>query len=162
LEYFEAANIVDDIIDTIRPDNVQSTYVAHLSNITPAPPNFELLRPLIGWTPADTIKRTFEVTTQYARGQVLDTIKQHWRSRFPEYNVKRCNKPVATDTVLSDTLAVDSGVTCDHLFVGRESLVADVYGLKTDKAFVNTLEDIIREWGAMDKLISDCAKAEMS
>jgi hypothetical protein len=34
--------------------------------------------------------------------------------------------------------------------------------LKTDKAFVNTLEDNIRERGAMDKLINDCAKAEMS
>jgi hypothetical protein len=41
-------------------------------------------------------------------------------------------------------------------------LVADVYGLKTDKAYVNTLEDNIRKRGAMDKLISDCAKAEMS
>jgi replicative superfamily II helicase len=64
LKYFEVADIVDDIIDTLRPDNVCSTYVAHLSNVTPASPNFELLRPLFGWTPADTIKRTFEVTTQ--------------------------------------------------------------------------------------------------
>jgi hypothetical protein len=39
-------------------------------------------------------------------------------------------------------------------------LVTDVYGLKTDKEFVSMLEDSIREWGAMDKLISDCAKAE--
>jgi hypothetical protein len=30
------------------------------------------------------------------------------------------------------------------------------------KEFVNTLEDNIREWGAMSKLISDCAKAKMS
>jgi hypothetical protein len=41
-------------------------------------------------------------------------------------------------------------------------LVANVYGLKTDKAFVNTLEDNIREQGGMDKLISDCAKAKNS
>jgi hypothetical protein len=74
--------------------------------------------------------------------------------------VKRRNEPVATDTVFSDTPAVYSGVTCAQLFVGRELLVADMYGLKTDKAFVNTLEDNIRERGAMDKLISDCAKAE--
>ena len=46
--------------------------------------------------------------------------------------------------------------------MGRESLVADVYGLKMDKEFVNTLEDNIRERGAMSKLISDCTKAEMS
>jgi hypothetical protein len=77
LEYFEIADVVDDIIDTLRPDNVKSTYVAHLSIITLAPPNFELLHHLFGWTPADTIKRTFEVTTPFSRGRVSDTIKQH-------------------------------------------------------------------------------------
>ena len=46
--------------------------------------------------------------------------------------------------------------------MGRTSLVADVYGVKTDKEFVNTLEDNIRARGAMDKLISDCARAETS
>jgi biotin synthase-like enzyme len=89
-------------------------------------------------------------------------LKQHFRSRFPACNVRRCNEPVATDTVFSDIPAVDCGVTAAQIFVGRELLVADVYGLRTDKEFVNTLEDNIREWGAMDKLISDCAKAEMS
>jgi hypothetical protein len=151
LEYFKVADIVDDIIDTLHPDNVWITYVAHLSNITPASPNFELLCPLFAWTPADTIKCTFEVTNQYARSRVSDTIKQHWRSMFPVCNVKRRNEPVDTNTVFSDTLAVDSSVT----------LVADVYGLKTYKGFVNTLEDNIRERGAMDNVISDCAKAEM-
>jgi hypothetical protein len=162
LEYFKVTDIVDDIIDMLRPDNVQSTYAAHLINITPAPPNFELLRPLFGWTPAYTIKRTFEVTTQFSCGRVSDTIKKHWHSRFPACNVKRRNEHVATDTVFSDTPVVDSSVTCAQLFVERESLVADVYGLKMDKTFVNTLEDNIRERGAMDKLISDCPKAEMS
>jgi hypothetical protein len=86
------------------------------------------------------------VTTQYARGRVSDTLKQHWR--FPACNVKRLNEPVATDTVFSDTPAVDCGVTAAQIFVGHESLVADVYGLKTDKEFVNTLEDNIPERGA--------------
>jgi hypothetical protein len=70
------------------------------------------------------------------------------------------NEAIATDTVFSDTPAVESGVTAALIFVGRQSLVADVYGLKTDKEFVNTLEDNIRERGAMDKLISDCSKAD--
>jgi hypothetical protein len=48
------------------------------------------------------------------------------------------------------------------MFVGRESLVDDVYDLNTDKEFVNTLDDNICEWGTMDKLRSDCVKAEMS
>jgi hypothetical protein len=76
-------------------------------------------RPLFGWAPADTIKRTFEVTTHYTRGRVSDTIERHWRSRLPACNVKRCNETVATDTVLSDTPAVDSGVTCAQPFVRR-------------------------------------------
>jgi hypothetical protein len=46
--------------------------------------------------------------------------------------------------------------------VGCNTLVADAYGIKTDREFVNTLEDNIRERGAIDKLISDSAKAEMS
>jgi hypothetical protein len=117
---------------------------------------------LFGWFRADTIQRTFDVTTRYARGRVSDTLKQHWRSRFPACNVKRCNEPVATDIVFSDTPAVDCGVTAAPLFIGLESLVATVYGLKTDKEFVNTMEDSIRERGAMEKLISDCAMAEMS
>jgi sensor c-di-GMP phosphodiesterase-like protein len=54
---------------------------------------------------------------------------------------------------------VDCGVTAAQLFVGHESLVADVFGLKIDKEFVNTLEDNIRDRRAVDKLISDCAKA---
>jgi hypothetical protein len=41
-------------------------------------------------------------------------------------------------------------------------LVADVYGLKTGKEFVNTLKDNIQDRGAMDKIISGCAKAENS
>jgi hypothetical protein len=43
--------------------------------------------------------------------------------------------------------------------VGRESLIADIYGLKADKEFVSTLEDNIQQEGAMVTLISDCAKA---
>jgi hypothetical protein len=47
-----------------------------------------------------------------------------------------------------------------QIFVVRESLVADVYGLKTDKESINTLVDNIQEWGAVDKIISDCFKDE--
>jgi hypothetical protein len=103
---------------------------------------------------------TLAVTTQYARGRVSDTLRQHWKSRFPACNVRRRNEAVATDTIFSNTPAVDSGVKAAQLFIGLTSLVADVYGVKTDKEFVNTLEDNIRERGAMDKLISDCACAE--
>ena len=34
--------------------------------------------------------------------------------------------------------------------------------MKTDKQFVNILEDVIRQRGAMDKLISDRAQVEIT
>ena len=69
-------------------------------------------------------------------------------------------KGVATDMVFADTPAVDDGSTCAQIYVGIESLVTDIYGMKTDKQFVNTLEDNICWRGAMDKLVSDRAKVE--
>ena len=48
------------------------------------------------------------------------------------------------------------------IFVSKRTLVTDVYPLKSQKQFVNTLEDIIRFRGAMTKLISDYAKVEIS
>ena len=162
VEYVNVDDVIDDIVDTLSLATTDNLLGINATHTTPAQSDFQLLRPLFGWFPADLIQRTFDVTTQFARGRVSDTIKQHWRSRFPACNVKRRNEPVATDTIFSDTPAVDCGVTAAQLFVGRESFVADVYGLKTDKEFVNTLEDNIRERGAMDKLIGECAKAEMS
>jgi hypothetical protein len=48
------------------------------------------------------------------------------------------------------------------LFTGTETHVTDIYGIKNDKEFVNTLEDNIRQRGAPTKLISDCAQVEIS
>ena len=102
------------------------------------------------------------VTTRYAKNILHLPLRKHVKSRFPALNVHRRREPVATDTVYSDTPATDDGSTIAQIFVGRDTLVVDVYGMKTDKEFINTLEDQIRKRGAMDKLISDRAQVEMS
>ena len=84
------------------------------------------------------------------------------KSRNPAIIIPRRHEPVATDVVFSDTPAVDSGVKQAHVIVGRDTLVADAYPMKSGKQFVNTLEDNIRWRGAMDKLLSDSAKTEIS
>ena len=66
------------------------------------------------------------------------------------------------NTVFSDTPAVYSGVREAQVFVGRDPLVADAYPMKSGKHFVNTLEDNIRSRAAMDRLLSDSAKTEIS
>jgi len=69
---------------------------------------------------------------------------------------------VATDTIYLDTPAIDSGATIAQVFVGVESLVTDVYAMKTDRQFINTLEDQICTRGAPTKLISNWAQVEIS
>jgi len=124
--------------------------------------DYQALCPLFGWLPTDTIKRTFEATTQYAHIPMSTILKKHFQSPNPALNVQRQHEPVATDTVYSDTPAIDSGVTTAQFFVGCESMVCDVYGIKSDRQFVNTLEDNIHECGAPTKLISDRAQVEIS
>ena len=84
------------------------------------------------------------------------------KSRNPALNVPRRHKTIATYTDYSDTPAVDSGVKQAQLFVGKESLVSDIYPMRSEKKFVNNLKDNICRSGAMDKLISDSAKNEIS
>ena len=75
----------------------------------------------------------------------------------------RRHEAVATDTIKASVPAIDTGgIIQAQFYIGRESFVADAFGIKTEKQFVNTLEDIIRKRGAMDLLISDSAKVEIS
>ena len=79
-------------------------------------------------------------------GVALDSfpMKRHLKSRNPALNVPRRHEPVATDTIFSDTPAVDSGVKQAQVFVGRDSLVADVYPM-------NLVNNLLIHW----KIISE-------
>jgi len=144
-------DMVDDLICSVNCNKV----------ITKEP-DFEALCPCFAWAPADIVKHTFEATTQYARNTYNLPFCKHYCSRFPALSVDCHCEAVATDTIYSDTPAIDDGATCAQVFVGRDTLVADVYGMKSDKQFVDMLEDNICKRGAMDKLISDSAQVGIS
>ncbi len=126
--------------------------------------DYEKYRPYFLHVPVEKIRRTFQATTQNAVNvmsghQILQTIQ----SPYPAHNVWRRNEPVASDTVYAEVPAIDTnGQKMAQLFIGRKSLVIDVYGMSTEKEFVNTLKDQIRKQGAMDKLITDSARVEIS
>ena len=155
---------IDDTIDECVYQSYEAQRIVEVSarEVKRKEPDYEALAPRFGWLPVDLIKRTFAVTTQFARIPASTVLKKHYKSPFPALNVHRRDEPVATDTVYSDTPAIDGGATSAQLFVGTESLLSDVYGMKTDKQFVNTLEDNIRERGAPSKLVSDRAQVEIS
>ena len=52
-------------------------------------------------------------------------------SRNPALTVSRRHEAVTMDTVYSDTPAVDSDVKMAQLFVGKESLVSDIYPMRS-------------------------------
>ena len=87
--------------------------------------------------------------------------EKHFKSRFPAFNIPHRNEAVAMDTIFSDSPAIDSGATMAQIFIGKDSLVSDMYPMQSSKQFVNTLEDIITFRGAMSKLISDYAQVEI-
>ena len=58
-------------------------------------------------------------------------------------NVHHRDETFGSDTIYSDRLYIFGGYKCSQLYVGDNSLVSDVHGMKTDKHFVNILEDNI-------------------
>ena len=136
---------------------------AKLHQGSPQEPDWNALRPFFAWTSPSSIKDTFNVTTRHGTApHTQDYIKKHFKSRNPVFNIPRRSEAVATDTIFSDTPAVDDGSTMAQFFCGCDTLVCDAYGIKSTKQFINTLSENIRKRGAMDTLISDGGKYEIS
>ena len=79
---------------------------------SPQEPDWDALRPFFAWTSPSSIKDTFNVTTRHGTApHTQDYIKKHFKSRNPVFNIPRRSEAVATDTIFSDTPAVDDGST---------------------------------------------------
>ena len=162
-EFFDSRkdfDVYDDLEDFI--DSIDGLYSVNRMSVSEKNPNFELLRPYFAFAPIETIKRTFAITTRWARSIEHRPFKKHFKSRFAASNVHRRREAVGTDTVYSDTAAIDNGSFSAQIYVGADTLVSDAVGMRSDTEFVGTLEDQIRKRGAMDKLISDRAQLETS
>ena len=88
-------------------------------------------------------------------------MRKYFKSRFPPFNIPHRNEAVVTDTILSDTPPINFGVTMAQIFIGKDSLVSDVYPMHSSKPFLNNLEDNIRFRVAISKLITDYAQVEI-
>ena len=121
----------------------QHVFRTYKHDVSRETPDYEKFRPYFGWVNVDTVQKTMEQSTQW--GVSLPNtfpMKKHLKSRNPALNIPRRHEAVATDTVFSDTPVVDIGVEQAQVFVGRDTLVADAYQMKSGKQFVNTLERI--------------------
>ena len=120
------------------PEDCRS-YTANLHQSSSQEPDWNALRPFFAWTSPSSIQDTFNVTTRHGIApHTQDYIKKHFKSRNPVFNIPRRSEAVATDTIFSDTPAVDDGSTMAQFFCGRDTLVCDAYGIKSTKQFINT------------------------
>ena len=141
----------------------QHVFRTNEHDVSPETPDYENFIHYFGWVNVDTVQMTMEQSTQW--GVSLPNtfpMKKHIKSRNPALNIPRTHEAVATDIVFSDTPAGDNGVKQAQVFVGRDTLVVNSYPMKSGKQFVNTIEDNIRRRRAMDKLLCDSAKIEIS
>ena len=143
--------------------DISTVFTANLHQSSPQEPDWNTQRPFLAWTSPSSIKDNFNVTTRHGTApHTQDYIKKHFKSRNPVFNIPRCSEAVATDTIFSDTPAVDDGPTMAQFFCGHDTFVCDAYGIKSTIQFINTLSDNIRKRGAMDTLTSDGGKYEIS
>ena len=87
-------------------------------------------------------------------------LKTNYEFPFLSLNVTRLNDPLATDTVFCGTPTIDYGSNSSQTFSGKETLLSDIYNMKSDKQFASTLSNKIRQCGAIENLISDRAQVE--
>ena len=144
--------------------SVRDRAQAHIANhkVKRLELDYEGLRSCFAWAPIEVIKRTIALTTQYFRNTFRLPLRKHFKSRFPAANVPRRAEAVATDTIISDVPAHGQGFNQAQLYVGRKTLVTDAYPLRSQAEIPRTLEDNIKERGAMETLISNGAKAANS
>ena len=91
---------------------ISSAFTANLHQSSPQEPDRNALCPFFAWTSPSSIKDTFNVTTRHGTApNTQDYIEKHFKSRNPVFNIPRCSEAVATDTIFSDTPAVDDGST---------------------------------------------------
>ena len=92
---------------------------AYLHDSNPAEEDWKSLRPYFGWQSEQVIKNTYQVTSRFG-GTIPqhDYLKKHFKSRNPVFNIPRRNEAVATDTIFSDTPAINDGSTVAQFFVG--------------------------------------------
>ena len=143
----EEETTINDIVDDCVLCHTNLDEV-NKQGITKKPVDYEASHPFFAWLPANVVEKTFRLMTQYGCIPMSDVLKKWYKSLNPALNVHQWDEDVATDMVYSDTMAVDGRETSAQFFVGTKSLLCDVYGMKSDKQFVNMLEDHIHKWGA--------------
>ena len=129
--HHRAIQTLNIFCDLPSPPSGEPLTHAYMHDSNPAEEDWKSLRPYFGWQSEQVIENTYQVTSRFG-GTIPqhDYLKKHFKSRNPVFNIPRRNEAVATDTIFSDTPAINDGSTMAQFFIGRDTLVCDAYGIK--------------------------------
>ena len=91
-------------------------------------------------------QKTLETTTQLVRHKEQVSVRDHYKARDPQLNVRRLNETFAVDTLFASSKAL-GGYTCVQLFAGKESMLIECFPMLKESHLVESLQDFIRKWG---------------
>jgi hypothetical protein len=158
-EYNHFDDYIDACIREVHVNRYQRGPVTH--DLSQLAPNF-------GFIPENRILKTIENTTQYGRVETRWPMRQHFKSRSPQYNIRHLPDEFATDAIISSIPAIDDGIKghggCKILqyFHGRFTKYRRGEPLSAHSEFPEALKKFIRKVGAPTALMSDNAKNEIS
>ena len=141
LFYFDPDGYVEEDVDNIIQYCMQRAAFC-FTTIRSKEADYASLKSFFNWMPMNVLKKTFELSTKYARIPASTILKKIFK--YFLLSKQHGLEPAATGIVCSDTPAIDDGSTSAQIFVSTKILVTDVYGIKSDKQFANILEDNIQ------------------
>ena len=157
----------DEFFDSRDGFVLESNYYADINRATRNHKqiDFEKLRKFFLYKPIETIKKTFDVTTQFAETVWFNTprlpLRRHCKSRVPFMNVRHLTEGFATDIIFFDCKAHD-GSTYAQIYIYVDSQFVSLEGMSTKSQMPRTLLNFICTFGAMQHLWRDIAKEEDS
>ena len=153
----------DNILDNMNLNKLLSTYISNLNESQSSLRDYDASRQHFLKVLTDVIRKTIGSAMQYAQSSwIIENIRNTIKSPFSALNMHRRHESVATDTIFSDTPAIDDGATCAQLFIGLTSKYCEAIGMKIDGELVSALMDTIRKNGAMDRIVTDGGEALIS
>ena len=81
------------------------------------------------------------------------TLFKQFKTPHPFANCFCRNEDVASDTVYTDTPAIDCDHKCAQIFYGCQTQVTDIKEMIWPKKVLQALQDVVREQGAMKQPI---------
>ena len=95
----ECGNIYHRTIHTQTILSDTPTILVKKHDQQPTTIDYNKLKPYFGWVNAETIKKIFKNSTQWAVTFTRFSMKKHFKSRFPAFNIPHRSEAIATDTI---------------------------------------------------------------